>query len=61
MRKVQENGTIDSSKHSHIKLPTKNPECEIANTPYLKVVGIFDGFNTLYIAVGSKCSVLLLQ
>ena len=40
-RKARENGTIDSSKHSHVKPPTKNPECEIANTPYLKVVGIY--------------------
>ena len=38
--KVWENSTIDSSKHSHLKLPAKNSECEIANTPYLKVVGI---------------------
>ena len=38
--KVQENGTIDSSKHSHVKPPAKKPKCEIANTPYLKVVGI---------------------
>jgi len=38
--KARENGTIDSSKHSHVKPPAKNPECEIANTPYLKVVGI---------------------
>ena len=37
---MRENGTIDSSKHSHIKPPAKKPECEIANTPYLKVVGI---------------------
>ena len=39
-RKARENSTIDSSKHSHVKPPAKNPECEIANTPYLKVVGI---------------------
>ena len=38
--KARENGTIDSSKHSHVKPPAKNPECEIANTPYLKVVGM---------------------
>ena len=31
---------IDSSKHSHVKPPAKNPECEIANT-HLKVVGIY--------------------
>ena len=48
--KARENGTIDSSKHSHVKPPAKNPECEIANTPYLKVVGItgkLQGLNIL--------------
>ena len=39
-RRVRENGTIDSCKRSHVKPPAKNPECEVANTPYLKVVGI---------------------
>ena len=28
-RKTWKNSTIDSSKHSHVKPPAKNPECEI--------------------------------
>ena len=37
---ARENVTIDSSKHSHVKPPVKNPECEIAKYPYLKVAAI---------------------